>query len=181
MTREEFDEPTLSSESVYKGRIIDLRVDTVRLPNGDTTKREVIEHRGAVGIVPVDAAGNVVLVRQFRKPIERAILEIPAGTRDRDEPIEVCLHRELREETGLTADHTERLVGYYSAVGFCTEYIEVFLATGLHEGQAGPDEDEFVEVVRVPLARALAMVDAGEVVDAKTIIGLLLVKARNLV
>ncbi|MHB1007067.1 MAG: NUDIX domain-containing protein [Chloroflexota bacterium] len=181
MASDDFAEPTLKSEYLYRGRIIDLRLDTVRLPNGRTTKREIIEHRGAVGIVPIDAAGNVVLVRQFRKPIERSILEIPAGTRDEEEPVEVCLHRELREETGLTADHTERLAAYYSAVGFCTEYIEVYLATGLHEGQAGPDEDEFVEVVRVPLAQALAMIDTGEIVDAKTIVGLLVVKARNLV
>lgn len=173
-------EATIESEYVYRGRIVDLRVDTVRLPNGQTTKREIVEHRGAVAIVPLDDEGNVILVRQFRKPIERYVLEIPAGTRDPGEAVELCLHRELREETGLTAGHVERLVGYYSAVGFCTEFIEVFLATNLRRGQAGPDEDEFVEVQAVPAQEALAMVARGEIVDAKTIVGLLSLKTRGL-
>lgn len=143
-------ELTIESHYVYRGRIVDLRVDTVRLPNGQTTVREIVEHRGAVAIVPLDDDGNVILVRQFRKPAERYLLEIPAGTRDPDEPMEVCLQRELREETGFAAGKVERLAGYYSAVGFCTEFIGVYLATDLRRGQAGPDEDEFIEVVPVP-------------------------------
>lgn len=172
-------EPTIASEYLYRGRILDLRLDTVRLPNGAHTKREIVEHRGAVGIVPIDTQGNVTLVRQFRKPIERSILEIPAGTRDADEGVETCLHRELREETGLVAAHVEPLVTYYSAVGFCTERMDLFLATGLSEGAAGADDDEFLQVLRMPLQDALALVERGEIVDAKTIIGLLLAKART--
>jgi len=173
-------EITTASRYVYRGRILNLRVDTVRLPDGHTTEREIVEHRGAVGIVPLDGAGNVTLVRQYRKPIERAILEIPAGTLDPGEDPATCLHRELREETGLSAGKVQHLATYYSAVGFCTEEMHVYLATDLQRGQPGPDEDEFVEVVPLPLVTALRMVERGEIVDAKTIIGLLAVKARGL-
>lgn len=173
-------EVTVASEYLYRGRVVNLRLDTVRLPNGSTTKREIVEHRGAVAIVPLDEDGNVALVRQFRKPAERAILEIPAGTLDPNEDVSVCLHRELREETGLVAGKVERLAGYYSAVGFCTEFIEVYLATELSQGQAGPDEDEWLEVVWLPLAQAQDMVERGEIVDAKTIVGLLTLKARGI-
>lgn len=172
-------EPTIASEYIYRGRIVDLRLDTVRLPNGATTRREIVEHRGAVGIVPVDDDGNVTLVRQFRKPIERSILEIPAGTLDAGEDVLACVHRELREETGLVADRVEPLVAYYSAVGFCTERMDLFLATGLHGGEAGADEDEFIEVETMPLAQALALIERGEIVDAKTIIGLLLARDKT--
>ncbi|MHB1131444.1 MAG: NUDIX domain-containing protein [Chloroflexota bacterium] len=174
-------EVTVDSHYAYRGRIIDLRLDTVRLPNGKTTTREIIEHRGAVAMVPLDDEGNVLLVRQFRKPAERYVLEIPAGTREADEPVAECLHRELREETGFSADQVERLAGYYSAVGFCTEFIEVYLATGLRPSAGQADEDEFIELVKVPLGEALAMVGRGEIVDGKTIIGLLSVQARGLV
>lgn len=180
MDNQQRKEETVSSQTIYKGRILNLRVDTVRLEDGKTSTREIIEHRGAVGIVPVDDEENVYLVRQYRKAIERSILEIPAGTREKDEDIETCLHRELKEETGLTAGKVERLTGYYSAVGFCNEYIEVFLATDLRNGTARPDEDEAVETVKMPLREAFALVEAGEIVDAKTIIALLYLRARGL-
>ncbi|MHB1415564.1 MAG: NUDIX domain-containing protein [Chloroflexota bacterium] len=174
-------EVTIYTERVYEGRILNLRVDTVRLPNGQTTKREIVEHRGAVGIMPIDDDGKVALVRQYRKPAERYTLEIPAGTLDPGEDVETCLHRELREETGLTASRVDQLASYYSAVGFCTEFMEVYLARDLQYGQAGPDEDESVEVLWMPLAEALDMVARGDIVDAKTIIALLTVKTRGLV
>lgn len=174
-------ERTVESHYVYRGRILDLRLDTVALPDGSTTKREIVEHRGAVAILPIDPEGNVILVRQFRKPIERSILEVPAGTLDPGEEVETCLHRELREETGLTADRVERLTAYYSAVGFCTEMIHVYAATGLHEGESGLEADEFVEVVPMPSGDALALVESGEIVDGKSIIALLSAKARGLI
>ncbi|MCL4467239.1 MAG: NUDIX hydrolase [Chloroflexi bacterium] len=173
-------EQTIESRYVYRGRVIDLRVDTVRLPDGQTTKREIVEHRGAVAMLPLDEQGNVIFVRQYRKPAERYLLEIPAGTREAGEPVEVCLHRELREETGLTAGKVERLAGYYSAVGFCTEFIEVFLVRELSQGGARTDEDEIIEIVPVPVEEALAMVESGEIIDAKTIVGLLTLRARGL-
>ncbi len=173
-------ETTVTSEYLYRGRVVTLRLDTVRLPNGKTTTREIIEHRGAVAIVPLDQAGRVAFVRQFRKPAERAILEIPAGTLDPNEDPLICLHRELREETGLVAGKVERLAGYYSAVGFCTEFIQVFLATDLRQEQTGPDEDEFLEVAWIPLSEAYRMVERGEIVDGKTLIGLLSLRARGI-
>jgi ADP-ribose pyrophosphatase len=172
-------EKTIASEVRYKGHILNLRLDTVCLPNGRTATREIVEHRGAVGIVPLDRQGNVILVRQFRKAIERSILEIPAGTREQGEDIEKCLHRELSEETGYTAGRIERLAGYYSAVGFCNEFIEIYLATDLSSGEADPDEDEFVDIVSIPLIEALRMLESGEIVDAKTFVGLLSLKARG--
>ena len=114
------------------------------------TEREIVEHRGAVGIVPLGADGTVTLVPQFRKPVERMVVEIPAGTRDPGEDILVCLHRELREETGLAAGRVEKLAGYYSAIGFCTEYIEVYLATKLQAGAAGDGGN----LLRAPRDRA---------------------------
>ncbi len=173
-------ETTVTSEYLYRGRVVNLRIDTVRLPNGKTTKREIIEHRGAVAILPLDQAGRIAFVRQFRKPIDRAILEIPAGTLDPSEDVQTCLHRELREETGLVAGKVEHLAGYYSAVGFCTEFIEVYLATDLRQEQTGPDEDEFVEVIWLPLAEAYRMVERGEIVDGKTLVGLLSLRARGI-
>jgi ADP-ribose pyrophosphatase len=173
-------EQTIESHYLYRGRIVVLRVDTVRLPDGQTTKREIVEHPGAVAMLPLDEEGNVYFVRQYRKPAERYVLEIPAGTREPGEPVDVCLHRELREETGLLAGQVEKLAGYYSAIGFCTEFIEVFLVRQLSHGQAGPDADESIETVSVPLQEALAMVERGEIIDAKTIIGLLTLKARGL-
>lgn len=169
-------EATVSSQRVYEGRILNLRVDTVRLPSGRLTTREIVEHRGSVAMVPLDADGNVLLVRQFRKPLERFTLEIPAGTRELGEDILACVQRELREETGYCAERVERLGGYYSAAGYCTEYLDLYLAQDIRPDPLAPEE-ESIAVVKMPLKRALGLVAAGEICDAKSIIGLLLVEA----
>jgi len=173
-------EPTVSSELIYKGRIVSLRVDEVRLASGRTRKREIVEHGGAVAIVAVDDQERVLLVRQFRKPVERFLLEIPAGTLEEGEDPDACARRELLEETGHSAERIERLLGFYSAPGFCTEYLHVYLATGLSEGAASPEEDEAIELIREPVSRALELIESGRIQDAKSQVGLLAYLARPL-
>ncbi len=172
-------EPTISSHPIYKGRIVSLRVDEVRLANGQIRQREIVEHGGAVAIVAVDDQDRVLLVRQFRKPVERFLLEIPAGTLEDGEEPDACARRELIEETGHTAERVERLVGFYSAPGFCTEYLHVYLATGLREGAASPEEDESIELVREPVSRALELIESGQIQDAKSQVGLLAYLVRR--
>ncbi|MBI4318160.1 MAG: NUDIX hydrolase [Chloroflexi bacterium] len=173
------EEITTSTTRIYSGRVINLRVDTVRLENGAITRREIVEHRGAVAMVPVDDRDNVILVRQFRKAVERGLVEIPAGTLEPGEDPLICAQRELQEETGFTADRLERITGFFPCPGYSTEFIHVFLATGLRPAELAGDEDEDIEVIEVPFEDALAMVDKGEICDAKTIVGLLSCAARR--
>ena len=173
------EEPTISSQRIYEGRVLNLRVDTVRLPNGRTTEREIVEHVDCVAIVALDDEDNVLLVRQFRKPAERDLLEIPAGGIEPGEDPATCVQRELREETGYAAGQLQRIGGFYSSPGFCTEYMHLYLATELRPHPLAPAEDESIEVVKVPFSRALGMVETGEICDAKSIVGLLMVQARR--
>ncbi len=168
-------ERTLNSRLVYEGRLIRLRVDEVALPNGRRTTREVAEARGAVGIVALDEQGRVVLVRQYRRPAERELWEIPAGTLEPNEDPAECARRELAEETGFTAREFVPLAAFYTSPGFCDEWMHLFLARGLSEGAQSPADDETIRVARVPLAEALRMVETGDICDAKTMVGLLLV------
>ncbi|HID87413.1 MAG TPA: NUDIX hydrolase [Anaerolineae bacterium] len=171
------EEITLSSRRVYEGRIVHLRVDTVRLEDGHVTQREIVEHPGAVAIVALDDGGNVLLVRQFRQAAGEVLWEIPAGTRETGEDAETCARRELREETGHRASHMERLLRFYTSPGFCTEQIDLYLATGLSPASRDPEADEAIEVEAVPLTEALEMIRRGEIRDAKTIVGLLALEA----
>jgi len=168
-------ERTLNSRLVYEGRLIRLRVDEVALPNGRRTVREVVEARGAVGIVALDDEGCVILVRQYRRPAERELWEIPAGTLEPGEDPAACARRELAEETGFTAEEVVLLAGLYMSPGFCNEWMHLFLARGLSEGPQAQADDESIRVARVPLAEALAMIRSGDICDAKTVAGLLLV------
>lgn len=161
-------ETPLSAEYRFRGRIINLRLDRVRLPNGREASREVIEHPGGVGILPLTDRDEVLLVRQFRYPYREELLEIPAGKRDPGEGPLACGVRELREETGATADRLTPLGQVYPSPGYCAEVIHLYLATGLHFGASSPDEDEFLEPVRLPLAQAVEQVLAGEIRDSKT-------------
>jgi len=167
------EETALGSRRVFEGKIINLRVDEVELPNGQRATREVVEHPGAVAIAAVTEEGEIVLVRQFRKPAGEVLLEIPAGKLDPgEEPLE-CARRELAEETGITASSLKPLLRYYTTPGFSNEVIHLFGAAGLKKGEAAPDKDEFLEVVFLPLREALDMVREGKICDAKTIIGIL--------
>ena len=118
-------EETLSSQTVYEGAILKLRLDDVRLPDGKQTKREIVEHSDAIAIVAVDEDNNILLVKQFRKPVEKELLEIPAGCMEDGEEADVTVSREMREETGYRPQKIERLGGFYSTPGFCTEYLEI--------------------------------------------------------
>ncbi len=167
------DEPTISTEHIFQGRVLGLRVDTVQLHDGKTSVREIIEHHGAVVVIPIDAEDRVLLVRQYRKAIEQALLELPAGgLHVGEDPAEAAI-RELREEVGVSARNLEPLGGFYSAPGFCQEYLWLYLATDLHDAPLDPDEDEFVVVEPTPFAEAIAMIERGELRDAKTVAGLL--------
>jgi len=168
-------EVTVAEESIYSGRVVHLRVATVRLPDGRLAAREIVTHPDAVAILPVDGQGNVLLVRQFRKAVEQDLLEIPAGLMEGGEDPVATARRELAEEAGFAADNLERLTGFFTSAGFCTEYIHLFLATGLHPVARRPAWDEDIATVWLPLAQALAMIERGEVRDAKTIIALLMV------
>lgn len=166
-------EATISTDRVFSGKLINLRVDTVSLANDRVARREIVEHPGAVALVPVDHEGGILLVRQYRKPAERPLLEIPAGTLRRGEDPLVAAQRELREEIGFAAGKLERLTGFYPSPGFCTEYIHVYVASDLTPSTLPADDDESLEVVRVALDEAVAMVLQGKIEDAKTIVGLL--------
>ena len=168
----DFEEKTIDSKEIYNGRVIKLRVDKVSLPDSRQSTREIIEHPGAVAIIALDEQENVIMVRQYRKSAEQVMLEIPAGTREADEDPLLCAQRELQEETGFTADHWQKILSYYSAPGFCTEYLHIYSASGLHQGEGHTDDDEFVEMVRIPLREAYQMIFSGEIKDGKSIIGL---------
>ena len=164
------EEKQKSFQYIYKGAIINLRLDDAVLPNGKTAKREVIEHPGGVGVLPIDKNGDCLLVRQFRYPYMEETLEIPAGKRDKDgdsDPL-ACGKRELKEETGATAGHYISLGTLYPSPGYTDEVIYMYLATNLSFGKAQPDEDEFINLCRIPLEKAVEMVMNGQIPDSKT-------------
>ena len=167
-------ELTIGTKRIYEGNIINVRVDTVRMPSGRDATREIVEHSHAVCIVPIDNDGNVVLVRQYRKPAEDALLEVPAGGVEDGEVSEEAVLRELQEEIGYTADHLEHLSSFWVAPGWATEYMHAYLATGLRESRLDGDEDENIEVVRLRFDEAVSMLKTGEINDGKTIAALLL-------
>jgi ADP-ribose pyrophosphatase len=171
----EIEETVTSTKRIYDGRIINLRLDTVLMPDGKMSQREIVEHRGAVALVPLFADKTVVMVRQFRRPAAAALLEIPAGTRDAQEDIEVTARRELAEEVNLSAGRLVKLFHAYVAPGYSTEVIHIYLALDLTPTDGNTDEDEFLEVVRLPLDEALDKIASGEIIDSKSISALLFV------
>jgi ADP-ribose pyrophosphatase len=167
----------ISSQKVFSGRIFNVTVDTVR--EGELTyQREVVHHHGSAVILPVFDNGTVALVRQYRHPAVRYLLEAPAGTLAENERPEDGAARELQEELGLSAGRLEKLSEFFVSPGFCEEKMWVFLATELSEGKQNPEEDEVLEVVRLPIDEALEMISSSEIQDAKTIIALMLAAPR---
>lgn len=165
------EEKTLSSEKIFSGKIISLQVDEVELPNGRTSKREIVKHPGAVAILPITDENKIVMVEQFRKPLERVIVEIPAGKLEKgEEPIHTAM-RELEEETGYVSESLEWLISFYTSPGFADEIVHVYVAKGLSkkENAASLDEDEFVNILEVTLEDALEMVKEQRIYDAKTV------------
>lgn len=165
-------EKTISSQSIYEGRIIKVKVDEVLLPNGNTAKREIVHHQGAVAVIPLTDDGRLVAVRQFRKPLEKVIVEIPAGKLEPGEDPLSCAKRELEEETGYTAAHYEKLSAFYTSPGFADELLHVYVAKGLVKGESRPDEDEFVDLLELTLEEAHELHQTGEICDAKTVVAL---------
>lgn len=168
----------LKSEIMYPGRAFTIRRDTLRLPDGRETRFDIVEHIGSVVIVPLDAAGGLLFVRQYRHAAGQEMLELPAGTLDEGESPDDCARREVREETGMAAGKLEPMGGFYLAPGYSTEYMHVYLATALVDDPLEADADEFLSVERVPVSAALEMCARGDFPDAKTLAALLLVRAR---
>ena len=169
----DYKELLISSKKIYQGRIINLRVDEVSLPDGKTTSREVVEHAGAVAVVPVNEKGELLLVRQYRYAAGKTLLEIPAGKLEPEEDCFSCAERELLEETGYEAGNLRRLISFYSTPGFTNEQIHLYLATDLTLKKQNLDEDEFIDVEAVSLKQALKMALSGEICDAKSVAGIL--------
>jgi len=166
-------EKTLSSQLIYDGRAVKLRVDTVQMPSGRETTREIVEHGDCVAIVAVDADDNVLLVKQFRQPVEKELLEIPAGGIEPGEDAVATVRRELQEETGYLPRKVERLGGFYSTPGYCTEYLYLYLATDLIPSQLYAEDTESIRLVRVPINQISSLITSGSICDAKSIAGLL--------
>lgn len=165
---------------IYSGRVVTLSLLDVTLPNGEAGKRELIQHPGAVAVVALDSDNNVLLVKQYRIAADKILREIPAGTLNPGEDPFVCAERELQEETGYKPGKLERIGGIYPAPGYTTEFIHLFIATDLTESRLAMDADEFIEVERLPLAQAVALVDSGEIADAKSVAGLLRAARRGI-
>lgn len=166
-----FTETTVAQEMQYEGIIVNVRRDKARLHNGVIADREVVEHPGGVAVFALDDQEQVVMVRQYRYPMGEEILELPAGKLEPGEDPKSSALRELKEETGILPGRVQSMGCCYSSPGIFAEKIHLFLAQDLEEGIATPDEDEFVELVRVPLPTLLSMIADNQIVDAKTIVG----------
>lgn len=167
-----FEEKTLNSKEIFSGRIIKVRLDKVSLPDGRQSSREVVEHAEAVAIIAVDEEKNVLLVRQYRKPVEELLLEIPAGIMEKGEEPLFTAQRELAEETGFRAEKWKKIASFYTTPGFSNEKIHLYMASDLKAGETNLDEDEFIEIVKMPIEDAYNSIFQGQIVDAKSIIGI---------
>jgi ADP-ribose pyrophosphatase len=167
-------EKVLASKTIFEGRILKLRVDTVRTADGRQSTREIVEHDDCVGIIPIDAENNVLLVKQYRLAAGRELLETPAGGIDPGESPEAAVVREMREETGLRPRKVERLAGFYLSPGFSSEYMHLFLATDMEPAPLSSEDTAGIEVVKVPVARIPEIISSGKIEDAKSVAGLLM-------
>ncbi|ENH97398.1 NUDIX hydrolase [Gracilibacillus halophilus YIM-C55.5] len=163
-------ETTIHTTSIFNGKVINVQVDDVTLPNGETSKREIVKHPGAVGIIPITKDNKIVMVKQYRKPLNKTLMEIPAGKLESGEAPEATAIRELEEETGYTSDHLEYVTSFYTSPGFADEIIYLYKTNHLErvEDKLDMDEDEFVEIVEVTLEEAEELVREQVIHDAKT-------------
>ncbi len=168
-----FTEKLLKRNRVYKGNAVNFSVDEIRLPDGKKATREYLEHPGAVAVIPFLNKDNIVLVSQYRYPVGKLTLEIPAGKLDKNEKPEACVRRELEEETGFRPKKIKKLISYWPTPAFSNEVLHVYAAFGLIPAKKSPDEDEFIEHCVMPFKEALKKVKNGQIMDSKTIIALL--------
>ncbi|MDS9470772.1 NUDIX hydrolase [Sporosarcina pasteurii] len=173
-----YEEKTIATNSIYEGKIISLQVDDVELPDGNHAKRELVKHPGAVALIPITDEGKIIVVKQYRKAIERAIVEIPAGRIEPNEDPKLTAIRELEEETGYGTHDITYLQSFATSPGFADEIIHLYVAKDLYkiEDPAEGDEDEFIERLEVSIEEAEKMVATGEIYDAKTAFAILYVK-----
>jgi ADP-ribose pyrophosphatase len=167
-------EEEIASRQVFNGRAIRVRVATVRKPDGRETTREIVEHDGVIAAIPIDDDDNVLLVRQYRTPAGRDLLEIPAGGIDPGEQPEATVVRELQEEIGYKPGKLVRLGGFFSAPGYATEYLHIYLAIDLTPGRLHAEDTDEIELVKVKLSEVIGLIDSGQIEDAKSIAGLLM-------
>ncbi|MGZ9223898.1 MAG: NUDIX hydrolase [Anaerolineales bacterium] len=168
----------IRSETLLQGRAFKIRRDYLKTPDGRETKLEIVDHGGSVVIIPIDDEKNLLFVRQYRHAAKADLLELPAGTRDEEEPFEKCAAREIREETGMEAGKLQKVGEFYLAPGYSTEFMAVFVATDLKENPLRADEDEFLQVEKFPVKKAIEMAEHGEVPDAKSLAALLLARSH---
>lgn len=175
---DKFKETTIATEEIFTGNIISVQVDEVRLPDGNVSKREIVNHPGAVAVIPVTDDGKIIFVEQYRKPLERSLIEIPAGKLEPSEAPEVTAKRELEEETGYTTNQLTHVASFYTSPGFANELIHLYYTDTLVklEETVQGDEDEFVEVLPLTLAEAERYVEEKKIFDAKTMYALLYVR-----
>ena len=166
----------IKSETLLQGRAFKVRRDYLKTPTGDETRLEIIEHGGSVVVVPIDDDGNLLLVRQYRHAAQQDLLELPAGTRDKEEPFEECAAREIREETGMEAGNLKKVGNFYLAPGYSTEFMAVFLATELKHNPLQADFDEFLQVEKIPVRKAIELFQSDEMLDAKSLAAWLLAR-----
>lgn len=171
-----FEEKTLESQRIYEGAIINLRRDKVTVQNG-TSYREIVEHNGGAVLAALTAKGKLVMVRQFRKPAERVMLEVPAGKIDVGETPMQAAVRELKEETGYTAGNVKHLLSFYPSVGYSQEQLHLYLCTDLTAGETCFDENEAIDIEEMEVELLFNMVQSGQIQDAKTVIAILMVRA----
>lgn len=167
------EEKTISRKHIYQGNIIKVETLKVSLPDGREATRDLVLHPGASAVIPLSKNDELYMVRQYRKAIEKESLEIPAGKLDKDEDPILCAERELKEETGLSADQITHIISFCSTPGFSNEVLHLYVATGLNEGESNADDDEFITSEKIPVKVLSEMVLSGEITDAKTIIGIL--------
>jgi ADP-ribose diphosphatase len=164
----------INRETIYRGHAFNVRRDEVRFPNQHTTHLDIIEHVGAITVLPIDDSGRILFVRQYRHATGKELLELPAGTLDEGESAETCARREIREETGYAAGNLTKLGEFYLAPGYSTEYMVVYLATELQLAPLPGDLDEFITLVPVPVDEAYGLAFSGELQDGKSLAALLL-------
>lgn len=163
---------TLASEVVFNGHAVKLRVDTIQMPDGRQTKREIIEHSPCIAVVAIDEKDNILLVNQYREAVGQALLEIVAGGIDGDEEVETAVKREMQEETGYLPQKLVKLGGYYLAPGYSTEYMHLYLAEDLIPGRLVAEDTEGITVVKVPVSQIATVLNSGKICDGKSIAGL---------